>query len=64
MTEKPWDFGTWRCEACGEEMPGERAEPPLDHVHIPGAELSAAERAVESAENAIETAEHVDRSCY
>jgi len=33
MPERPWDWGTWRCEACGEEMPGERAEPPLDHVH-------------------------------
>ena len=31
--ENPWDFGTWRCEACGEEILGERAEPPLDHVH-------------------------------
>lgn len=31
--EKPWDWGTWRCTACGEEMLGERAEPPLDHVH-------------------------------
>lgn len=33
MTEKPWDYGTWRCEACGQKMPGERGEPPLDHVH-------------------------------
>jgi len=33
MTEKPWDFGTWRCEACGEKMLGERAEPPFDHAH-------------------------------
>jgi hypothetical protein len=33
MTGKPWDFGTWSCEECGEEIPGERAEPPLDHVH-------------------------------
>jgi len=33
MTEKPWDFGTWRCEARGEGMLCERAEPLLDHVH-------------------------------
>jgi ribosomal protein L37AE/L43A len=34
MTDKrPWDFGVWECKACGKEMPGERAEPPLDHVH-------------------------------
>jgi len=33
MPERPWDWGTWRCEACGEEMPGERGELPLDHVH-------------------------------
>lgn len=33
MTESPWDFGTWRCEACGENIPGERGEPPLHHVH-------------------------------
>jgi hypothetical protein len=33
MPEKPGDTGVWRCEACGEEIPGERAEPPLHHVH-------------------------------
>ena len=35
MTKKPWDLGVWRCEACGEvvQRSGERAEPPLDHVH-------------------------------
>ena len=33
MTPKPWDSGTWRCEECGEEVPGERADPPLHHVH-------------------------------
>jgi hypothetical protein len=27
------DYGTWICDHCGAEEPGERGEPPLDHLH-------------------------------
>lgn len=32
MTENLGSVGTWRCDVCGDPLPGNLGEPPLDHM--------------------------------